>query len=517
MNLLDRAISYLAPVAGARRVAARNALASAKMVYDAAGRSPRTAFRKAGGTSANTEIQMSLPRLRDVSRDLGRNNPYAANIHTAIPANVVGAGIIPQVVSTNKKLKASVQTLIKNHLDTPAIDFDGRGNFAALQNLAMRAVVESGDALIVRYLPPPELRLAVPLQIRVLEGDYLDHLRNGPQANGNVCFHGIECDRWGRRVAYWLFDEHPGGGLTWKFPRSTRYDAANIFHIYRQDRPGQMRGIPWGAAGIMTMWDLGDYEEAELMRQKIAACFAVFFTGTEPGGLAAGVGTTTSQAGNPVEVLEPGLIQRLPSGSTVTTATPPMMTGYMDFTRGNARKICMAYGVPYEIGTGDLSQVSFISGRMGWIKFDISVDQWRWHMLIPHMCAGVMRWFLEAAAIPLGQPLQSKVSCDWTPPRRQMVSPKDEIPAMQAASRAGLTTRSENVRSLGFDPETVEAEFAEENTRADALGLRFESDGRWPLATRGTEAITPPADAGAGDGAPSNDNPPATPPGKGNQ
>jgi lambda family phage portal protein len=309
MNLLDRAISYVAPVAGARRIAARNALASARMIYDGAARSPRTAFRKAGATSANTEIQMGLQRLRDVSRDFGRNNPIAANIHAAIPANVVGAGIIPQVKSTNKRLKSAIQTLIENHLDTPAIDFDGRGNFYALQNLAMRSVVESGDALIVRYVPPPSLRLAVPLQIRVFEGDYLDHLKSGVTENGNTCFQGIECDANGRRVAYWLFDEHPGGGVTWKFPKSRRVDAANVFHLYRQDRPGQMRGIPWGAAGIMTMWDLGDYEEAELMRQKIAACFAVFFTGTEPGGLAAGVTSSTTQAGNPVEVLEPGLIQ----------------------------------------------------------------------------------------------------------------------------------------------------------------------------------------------------------------
>jgi capsid protein len=246
-NLLDRAISYVAPVAGARRIAARNALASARMIYDGAARSPRTAFRKAGATSANTEIQMGLPRLRDVSRDLGRNNPIAANIHAAIPANVVGAGIIPQVKSTNKKAKGGDPDADRKPPRHAGDRFRRPRQFLRAAKPGDALVVESGDALIVRrYVPPPSLRLAVPLQIRVLEGDYLDHLKSGPIENGNTCFQGIECDANGQRVAYWLFDEHPGGGVTWKCPKSRRVDAADVFHLYRQDRPGQMRGNPVG-------------------------------------------------------------------------------------------------------------------------------------------------------------------------------------------------------------------------------------------------------------------------------
>jgi lambda family phage portal protein len=500
-NLLDLAIQYVAPVAGAKRMAARHALQSARAVYEGAALSPRTAFRRIDQTSANGEIVMGLPRLRNVSRDMGRNNPYASNVHAAIPANVVGAGIIPSIKSTNKKLKAQIQKLIENHLDTPAIDFDGRGTLYALQTLAVRAMVESGDALIVRRYPKASLRLAVPLQVQVLEGDYLDFFKNGPIENGNVCFQGIELDAEGQRVAYWIFEEHPGGGTSWKMPRSRRVDAADVYHLYRADRPGQMRGIPWGASGIMTMWDLKDYEEAELMRQKVAACFAVFFTGAEPGSLAGSVSTTNkSDAGNPVETLEPGLIQRLPAGSTVTTATPPLMNGYRDFITVNARKIACAYGVPYEIATGDMSQVSFISGRLGRMQFNVNVDQWRWQVTIPHMCCGIAKWFLQSAQIPIGRAIGAdQVSISWTPPRREMVSPKDEIPAMRDAARSGFYSRSEQVRSLGYDPEAVDQEIADENARADRLKIKFDSDGRVSLNARGGDPAAPPAD-NAGDG-----------------
>jgi len=494
-NWLDRTIAAVNPRAGVRRAAAREALT---LHYDGAARTHRTSWKQIGGTSANTEIQMSLDRLRNVCRDFGRNNPIASNIHAEIQGHVIGAGIIPSVKAGNKKQKAALQSLIEDHLDTTAIDYDGRTNLSGLQSLAMRTVVESGEVLIVRYVPPASLRLPVPLQIRVIEGDYLDVRRHGSLPDGNICFQGIEFTPQGQRVAYWLYDEHPGGGITWKFPDSHRVPASEVRHLYRADRPGQQRGVPWGAPGIMTMWDLANYEEAELMRQKIAACFAVFFTGPDTGGLGASAAAGKTNAGNPIERLEPGMIQALPSGSTVTTASPQMMQGFRDFEMAYIRKICMGYGVPYEVGSGDLSQVSFISGRLGRIGFNIKIDQWRWHMLVPQMCDGIGRWFIQAAVIARG-PLSSNPKLTWTPPAREMVSPKDEIPPIRDAIRAGLTSRSEAARSLGCDPELIETEQAEENTRADTLGLRFDSDGRVPFPMRGVEPVAPVDENGPAD------------------
>lgn len=492
-NIIDRAIGYVSPALAEKRLVARARMAAAqgaKMIYEGAARSHRTGFRRVGGGSANTEIAMSLPRLRDVSRAFGRNNPYASNIHAAIPAHVVGAGIVPAVIAETKGRKKSIGRLIIDHLESTAIDFDGRLNFYGLQNLAMRTVVEAGEVLVVRYVPPARLRLPVPMQVRVMEPDFLDSSKNGPTAEGGVCFQGIEFDKEGRRVAYWLYDEHPGGGITWRMPKSSRIIASDVIHIYRVDRPGQARGVPWGAAGIMTMWDLADYEEAELMRQKIAACFAVFWTGTDAGGLAQSVTGNNTAAGQPLETIEPGMIQRLPTGADVKFASPPMMQGYRDFITVNARKVTCAYGVPYEIGTGDMSQVSFISGRLGMLGFNRNVDQWRWHMLIPHMCAGVGSWFLQAAAIPLGGP--ARASLEWTPPRREMVSPKDEIPAQRDAVRAGLASRSEKLREAGYDPEQVDQEIADDNARADRLGIRFDSDGRSPRSPAAAAPAAPP-------------------------
>lgn len=493
-NFIDRSIDYFAPGWAAARAAARamkDGIENATALYDGAARSWRTAGRRISSTSANSETVMSLQRLRDVSRDLRRNNALATNAITVIDSHIVGAGIIPTIEVSGKRLKSNIQRLIKLHLETTAIDTEGRNTLYGLQSLIVNTVVESGEALVVRYRPKAELRLAVPLQVRVLEPDYLNNMMNGPAANGNVIFDGIECDATGRRVAYHLFDEHPGGGLTWRLPRSTRVPAADVLHIYRQDRPGQMRGVPWVAPVIMTLWDLHDYEDAELVRQKIAACFAVFLKGATPEtNLASQVGNEKTRAGTVIDKLEPGLIQKLPQGVEAMFATPPTVQGYPDFIRSKGHKIAAGYGVPYELISTDNSDVSFISGRLGLIQFHKNVDRWRWHMLIPHACDGIMNWFLEAAGIALGTSLAG-VAVKHTPPRREMIEPAREIPAMRDAIRSGLSSLSEELRTLGHDPDVILAEIDADNKKIDVLGIGLDSDGRRPQPFKLPNEVNP--------------------------
>jgi len=493
-NLLDRAIGWVSPRREQARVQARartEGIRRATALYDGAARTHRTAGRQISTSDANAEVLYSFGRLRDVSRDLARNNPYATRAVSGIASNVVGTGILPSVIGAKAREKKALQRLIREHLDTTDIDLEGRNNLYGIQALAIRTVVESGEALVVRYLPEASLGLKVPLQVRVLEPDYLDPNKHGPIGGGNICFQGIEFDRRGRRVAYWLYPEHPYGVSYRRFGASQRVPASDVIHLYRVDRPGQARGIPWAAPIVMTLWDLGDYEDAELMRQKIAACFAVFWmdkTETGPAFNADG-SIKPTESGNPVDMLEPGLVTRLTGGSDVKFATPPVTQGYPEYTRAQIRKIAVGFGVPAELLSNDLSQVNFSSGRLGWLEFQRSIDMWRWHMLIPHLCVGIGRWFLEAATVSLNGP--TSATLEWTPPRREMIKPSEDIEAARDAIRSGLSSRSEEQRKLGHDPELIEAEIAEDNARADQAGTRFDSDGRFPM----NAAMPPPSKA----------------------
>jgi lambda family phage portal protein len=501
-NWIDRAIGVVSPRAMLRRVEARAgaaALTGALAAYDGASRGYRTAARTVSRADANAEIRNSLARLRDVHRDLVRNNPYAARAVSSRVTNTVGGGIVPSVVARSARSKARVTDLVKAHLQTTAIDFEGRTNLFGLQALAERTRSESGEALIVRYWPKArdmaDQGLSMPLQIRVLEGDYLDQAKHGPLPDGGFVFMGVEFNPAGIRRGYWLFDEHPNGRDVARrgYSRlvSTFVPATEVIHYYHQLRPGQVRGIPDGTPVIMTAWDLAEYEDARLLREKIAACFTMFWTrGESPTNLAQGAASAERAAGLKIADLAPGLMQELPQGSTVTFGQPPATQGHAEYVTAGVRRIAIGYDLPFEEVGGDLTQVSFLSGRLGEIHLSRRVEQWQQHSLIPQVCDGVARWFVQAAALKGAPPFR----LEWTAPRREMLSPKDEIPAKRDAIRAGLTSRQEEIRKLGYDPEQVDAEQAEDNARADKADLAHDSDGRRPQRGPNLTQTEPPTD-----------------------
>ncbi len=343
----------------------------------------------------------------------------------------------------------------------------------------MSTVAESGECLILRRRTPSNVRLKLPFQVQVLEPDFLDISADRTLPSGGAIISGVEFDAGGKRVAYHLFKSHPGSELG--ATDTVRVPAEDVIHLFRVDRPGQVRGVPWLAPAMLTLWDLGQYEKAELVRQEIAACFAAFVTEAD-GKLAMEAGANATPAPDaslaPRETLEAGTIHYLSSGSTVSFGTPPQVQSYEAFIRAQLRKIAVAIGIPYEVLAGDLGQVNFSSGRMGWLEFQRLIDQWRWHLLIPHMCEGIGEWFIEA--LFLVNPSLTGFSLGWTPPRREMIQPKEEVEADVQEIRAGLASRQEKIRKRGYDPEEIDREQAEDNKRADAAGNSYDSDGRRP-------------------------------------
>ena len=66
----------------------------------------------------------------------------------------------------------------------------------------------------------------------------------------------------------------------------------------------------------------------------------------------------------------------------------------------------------------------------------------------------------------------------WIPQGWQWVDPKKEFDAMKTAIRGGLLSRSEAISAFVYDAEDVDQEIANDNRRADGLGLIFDTDPR---------------------------------------
>jgi lambda family phage portal protein len=451
LNIVDRVVNYFSPGAGIRRMRSRFFQSEAKGLmrkYEAAAHGRRTAGWKATSSSANTEIHQALVTLRNRSRDIARNNPYGESAVGKIADNVTGIGIIPTPVLSSRPQEKKIKQLWQSWAGETTCDFDGHLDFYGIQNLVMRTVVESGEC-IVRKRIINDKNLPLALQLQVLEGDFIDTMKHGP-IDGGYIFYGIEFNTAGKIVAYWLYENHPGDNYNFNVTmKSNRYPASDIIHVFEKKRPGQFRGVPVGVASMLRMKDLDEYGDAQLIRQKIAACFTAFVTDS-----AQPITTTTATKGDELtEKVEPGIIQYLKPGQDITFGTPPAAEGYESFTKSQLGGIALGYGMDYVTFTGDLSNVNFSSGRMGWLEFQRKVGQWQWKTFVPMFCKKAWIWFEEMAAIYNHIRPGQNIQVRWSTPRREMINPEVETAATVDSYQNGLTSWSDAVLEMGNDPE----------------------------------------------------------------
>lgn len=466
MNWVDRLTMGVAPRWTLQRIRARAAAQVLARSYEAARPGRRTSGWERDRRDANGVSRVALEELRIHARNLTENVGWAEKGKNVIANHTVGWGIVPRPTGPVAKNVAAVW---KEWAESTECDPSGRLTFYAMQHLSMQTTSEAGEFLLKRVIKPTSS--GVPLQIQVLEPDHIDTAKDLAQLpGGGQIIQGIELDANGQRVAYWLFSEHPGS--TRRAAVSTRVPAEDVIHVFKTRRAGQVRGVSWFGAAIVKLKDLDEYEDAELMRQKIAACFAAFVTDMDG---AAGVVGAEDTANELHESFEPGMISYLPPGKQVTTASPPAVVD-ASFTTRNLRSVAAALGVTYEDLTGDYSQVNFSSARMARIVHWGHVGSWQHHMLIPLLCRGVWRWFDEAARV--AGLWKEPVGADWTPPPMPMIEPAQEGLAYSRLIRNGIMTLPEVIRERGWDPDAHLQEYAESNAQLDTLGIKLDSDPR---------------------------------------
>ncbi len=206
--------------------------------------------------SADAEIRTSLRKLRDRSREMVRNNPYAKQAKRTTQINVVGSGIklqsqVQQV--RTRKPNEQVNRLIEQKWNmwcrAQHCDVAGRHSFHMMEWLAVGALPESGEALF-RIIRRPFGGSRVPLALEMLEADVLDEEYQGPTlAKGNEWRMGVEINEWGRPVRYAFLTRHPGDYWFQNAPekggKHVFLPAEDVIHLFIPERPQQHRGVPW--------------------------------------------------------------------------------------------------------------------------------------------------------------------------------------------------------------------------------------------------------------------------------
>ena len=502
MSLPDRLVSWLNPVAGARRMQARLGMAAAT------GHVPGVRRQSGGhdGTLENwrprrEQERISADRAYDTTmrraESLAANDGHAAGAVDALALNVVGTGMQPQSYPDHIALGISEEQAeaFAESMETAwrlwceEADAAGRGCFEDLQYQAARSLFVTGEMLhlpvwreepgrvfghALQALHPARLR--TPVDRRHDAG-----IRNG-----------VVTGNYGEPVAYWIANPRPGFPLESLdashfrlIPRKVAH-RWGCFHCFHALMPEQARGLSILSPAMKQFRDLADYVDYELVGAMIAASFTVFleapadvmagaasFDGSPQGGAAAYLplqpGTmTVGQPGH-----KPHIIAGNRPGPTFDA-----------FYERILRAAAASTGQPYEMVAKDFSRTNYSSARAALLevwKLHTLYQDWMVRCYLRPNWLMVMEeaWLRGLLRVPEGAPsfwaspavMRAWGRCIWTRPPRGQVDPVKERQADDLALTSLTETRTGICYARGLDFPTLARQRQREERLLRDLGL----------------------------------------------
>lgn len=477
-------------------------MSDSNVTYIGAGQGRRLRAFRPPNSGPNAALQ-GLTTLLSRARHNARNDAWEVAALDKRVANGVATGIQAKALWGTPEQRKKVNRLWKRWMKHS--DADGVLDFYGLQALAWREWDEAGEVFVRLRMRRASDGLPVPLQVQLIEAEQCPQTYYGTAPNGNAIRRGIEFNRIGQRVAYWMYQAHPGDQHIGEVnpTQLVRVPAEQIRHLYRPLRAGQLRGVPGSAAVLVRQFGLDRLQDSVLERQAISNLFAGFFevpvSEEEEGAGGGPIGDLKNGEdpdGTALGGMEPGTMQEMPPGWKVQFNNPPTPgSDYTEFLRNGLMAVAAVRGVPYEVLTGDLRNISDRALRLILNEFRRRIEMDQWLYLIPQLCQFVREAFFDqgvlAGALDFAGYAEDRDEITetlWVPEGWPYSHPVQDVDADVKAIRAGLTTRSKRTLAQGEDPEQVIEELASDNAAADALGLVLDSDPRKVSAAGLTQA-----------------------------
>ena len=465
-------------------------------IYQAARSSRLTSGWATSTTSADSELSASLTALRNRSRALVRDAAYAKRAKVVVQNNVIGAGIgmQGQVMSSRDTLREDVNTAIEEAWrDWSCSEYCHTGgtlHFCDLERALMGQVFDAGEVFVRKHYRPFGGG-EIPFALEMIEAERIaDEFSYPPSAAaGAIIKMGIEVDIYGRPLAYWLRQRHPGElrVLPGEADKLERVPAEQILHLRLVDRWPQTRGEPWLHAVARKLNDMDGYSEAEIVAARGSANYLNTIE-TAEGEHPLATPVDPSNPGGEQEVItEPGMTLRLAVGEKMNFNNPSRPNTALDpFMRYMLREVAAGTGVSYESLSRDYSQSNYSSSRLALLD-----DRDLWRML--------QQWFLRNFRLPLHKEwLRSAVLARAVAPVRveeyavdpkkfeavlfkprgwSWIDPTKEVEAYKEAIKAGFTTVTDVIAQTGGgqDIEDVLQQRDRELKLMDDLDLEFDT------------------------------------------
>jgi lambda family phage portal protein len=410
--------------------------------------------------SINQELRGDLDLLRHRGRNLINNNDYARKFKGMAENNIIGPGGIRYQARVSdgpgrpdRAANAAIEAA-RNEWQR-VCDVSGRLHFRDFCAQLVGGLPSDGEFL-VRLVSGTPAGNRFNFALQAIDVDRIDTTYSGKHGTNTVIM-GVEVNDFLRPVAMHIFSAHPSDGIRTSRIRE-RVPMSELIHCFRSDRPGQTRGIPWMAPGMMTLHHLGGFMTSAVLAAEHGANHFGFFT-TPDGGPPVG---GENEQGETITTSQPGVYDTLPTGVTFQaheSKYPDQAFG--PFVKTALQRVATGWRVAYVSLANDLEGVSYSSIRSGVLEErDRWMDDQEW--FIEAFLRRVDDAWLEASltgnaiTMPNGSALpmakrQKFAAREYQPRRWEWVDPKGDIEAKVLMVKAGLMAPQDLAAAMGYD------------------------------------------------------------------
>jgi len=411
----------------------------------------------AGGTGDWHLSQEKLDKLREICRDLGRNNPLVKGIFRKLATKVVGTATKIQARTDDEGWNQAAEQLWNEEMVNVPCDVTGRFNIHAYLKKMYYTYCRDGDMFTV----------FADEGIQAIEGDQVGTPYGKKKAEHFEVVNGVAVSKKTRKViGYYIGKPNRWGYIANESVQ--KYTADVVHHIFNADRFSCSRGEPVLISAVDMIDKLFGYIDAELVAAKINACFPMMITTKDTSGMpppfTKGVSTSGKDEFNrPLEKIDPGMIWHGEPGEKADAigASRPV-SAFDPFVLKIMMIIGSPVNMPLMLITGDYAGATFMNSR---VAYQEARDTWydEQELVIKPFLRRLyilkqQQWIKRKALTERKDSGRFEILCKRWP----YVDPFKEAKADEVQLRNGTTTRTTICARQGHDFKDLTDQRAEE-------------------------------------------------------
>lgn len=478
------------------------------------------------------ELWRSRDQLVARSRDLRRNNGFAAGVEHQLLDSVIGANWRLRPRPNWRALGIDYRTAIdwsrqvgarwRSYADDPGCWIHAARllRFGGLLRAQFATWFMTGEHLSVGQWEPERIgpgRARWATCVQLVDPDRLSNPYGEPERiDLSMGVHrGL---RYGEPLGYWIRNAHPADWVSsteanrWTYtPRETAWGRPVVLHGFEVDRDGQVRGVP-PFAPIIEALRLQDVFERHVAAGAILDAIYAAVIESQSGLSLEDAKEIFGADPETKELLPPNVDIRLrgvkvpvlPPGVKLDFRAPqrPAAAQFAQFEEAVLRRIAAGFGLSYEQVARDYSKTNYSSARASlgdaW-KFMQGRSEFMASSFADHVYALWLEEEINMGGIdlPAGTPdfydaRADWVACTWIGPGRGWIDPTKEAQASQMKIDAGLSTREKEAAEQGEDWEEIDEQRAAEQAHEEELGLQGTGERLYRVNTSGGSDSRPP-------------------------